>query len=280
MGSGGPRSTAPAACAPAVRLAPALPPRPPTVPSASAHPWPASRRATASTPTRRSPVAAREDPRGIDDPRSQRFTSAWGLQRRVQAQLLDHQLWCLGCDIRSPEGNLLLAFGFERHRPPAGRTGSSAYRLRDAGRSSTIVCWGFGIAVETTDERLFLRRHPFLVEHYTGDARETIGFDLPARRPGLSLADDDAPRQAFASLARLWASYERWIASTAPATWRRQCWAERPRHVRRALRFGADELERGWMAMAGALLAAAPHGRGPLPPSASPLLTGSAHSHA
>jgi hypothetical protein len=40
--------------------------------------------------------------------------------------------WCWGQDIRRPEGNLLLASGFERHRPPPDVAGNRRYVLRGA----------------------------------------------------------------------------------------------------------------------------------------------------
>ncbi|MCS6839908.1 MAG: hypothetical protein NZ701_03935 [Roseiflexus sp.] len=72
-------------------------------------------------------------------------TQAWPtlpahLQQRG-AELLHLQCWLWGCDIRRPEGNLLLEYGFSRQRPPAGATGSSAY-LRTADPDTVIVLGG------------------------------------------------------------------------------------------------------------------------------------------
>jgi hypothetical protein len=49
--------------------------------------------------------------------------------RRRGAELLHLQCWLWGCDIRRAEGNLLLAYGFSRQRPPSGAAGSSAYLM-------------------------------------------------------------------------------------------------------------------------------------------------------
>ena len=45
---------------------------------------------------------------------------------------MSQQLWCWGRDIKSPQGNLLMNYGFERHRESGkGSSGSSCYRLDD-----------------------------------------------------------------------------------------------------------------------------------------------------
>lgn len=59
------------------------------------------------------------------------------------AQLLHQQCWQWGHDIRSPYGNLLLDYGFQRHRPPLGQMGSTRYQMRLSARS-TMTLWGFG----------------------------------------------------------------------------------------------------------------------------------------
>lgn len=70
---------------------------------------------------------------------------AWPDDFRGLCQLLLHQqCWCWGQDIRHPEGNLLLAHGFERVRPPAHVQGSTRYQLRLSARS-TVTLWGFGL---------------------------------------------------------------------------------------------------------------------------------------
>lgn len=181
------------------------------------------------------------------------MAAEWGSGRQVRGQLLDHQLWCLGCDIRRPEGNLLLAFGFERRRAPAGANGGSAYRLTCDVEGVTVTCWGFGIGVEVDDRRLFLRRHPFSMELVGADVLRTVGWEVPPRMPVLALAEDVSARAALARACGVWRAYERWVESTVGASWRLRCWGERPRHVRRRLRFEAGALADGWCAVAASL---------------------------
>ncbi len=65
--------------------------------------------------------------------------------RRQAARLLAQQFWLFGCDIRRGDGNLLLQFGFEKCRPPAGsRVTASRYTcVYPSGRG--IILWGFGM---------------------------------------------------------------------------------------------------------------------------------------
>jgi len=67
----------------------------------------------------------------------------YGVVARRAAPLLNQQCWCWGCDIRRPEGNLLLEYGFTRRRVPPGKLGSSAYTLELG--DAAVVLWGFGL---------------------------------------------------------------------------------------------------------------------------------------
>lgn len=64
--------------------------------------------------------------------------------RREAAGLLDQQLWCWGLDIRRPEGNALIAFGFERVPVAGGIRGSNAY-VATVGEGITLGLWGSGL---------------------------------------------------------------------------------------------------------------------------------------
>ena len=60
------------------------------------------------------------------------------------AALLEQQMWCWGQDIRCPEENLLLRYGFTRVRSPEGISGSSASMLPQDD-DHTMTLWGFGL---------------------------------------------------------------------------------------------------------------------------------------
>src|SRR5689334_2275112 len=77
------------------------------------------------------------------------------------AALFHQQMWCWGCDIRRPEGNLLLMYGFERERPPEGVHGSSSYFLHTPTERG-IRLWGFGLFFTQQGQgSLFLQRYGF-----------------------------------------------------------------------------------------------------------------------
>ena len=64
--------------------------------------------------------------------------------------MLEQQCWLWGRDVRYSAGNLLLAYGFERARPPQGTIGASAYQLRlladeSHPRERLVALWGFGL---------------------------------------------------------------------------------------------------------------------------------------
>jgi hypothetical protein len=81
----------------------------------------------------------------VSQPTATWTADAWPEDFRRLCQLLLHQqCWHWGQDIRHPQGNLLLAYGFKRVRPPAGTQGSSRYQLRLSSRSA-ITLWGFGL---------------------------------------------------------------------------------------------------------------------------------------
>ena len=65
----------------------------------------------------------------------------------------------LGRDIKHPDGNLLLQYGFERLRPPAGVSGCSQYTLRTG--EVTIRLWGFGVYIGR-EQGIYLNRYEFL----------------------------------------------------------------------------------------------------------------------
>ncbi len=77
------------------------------------------------------------------------------------AELMHFQCWLWGCDIRRPEGNLLLEYGFSRQRPPAGAAGSSAY-LASRAPDTVIVLWGFGAFYgDPAQGGVYLKRYEF-----------------------------------------------------------------------------------------------------------------------
>jgi hypothetical protein len=71
----------------------------------------------------------------------------WRFPERLVSRgtkLLSQQLWYWGCDVRRPEGNLLLDHGFARTRPSEGVQGSTIYALEPT-PGAQVILWGFGV---------------------------------------------------------------------------------------------------------------------------------------
>jgi len=165
---------------------------------------------------------------------------------RIGAALLHQQCWCWGCDIRRPEGNLLLQFGFERFRPPQRESGSSRYTLRIHG-SATLHLWGFGAAWQDGGGATFIARYEFqpapLVARCLAAeiwAREQLLFQPLAQDVRLlSLAH-------AAHFCRFNAAYERWVLQTAGSRYRQDAidqWE--------TCSVGAGEFAEAWTYLAG-----------------------------
>jgi hypothetical protein len=78
---------------------------------------------------------------------------------RAAQPLLDQQLFCLGEDIKHPDGNLLCALGFVRERDVSGTV--SHYRRMDDG-GVVLQVWGFGLFYSQPEMGgLFLERTRF-----------------------------------------------------------------------------------------------------------------------
>lgn len=98
------------------------------------------------------------------------------------ASLLNLQCWLWGQDIRRREGNLLLAAGMNRLRPPADVSGCSQYSVR-VGSGFTLKLWGFGIYCGR-EEGCYLNRYEFVprkavqqdcwTAHFFANASRTI----------------------------------------------------------------------------------------------------------
>lgn len=146
--------------------------------------------------------------------------------QRTGAPLLNQQCWCWGQDIRHPEGNLLLRYGFERHRPPDPTRGSSVYRL-PLTPERTVILWGFGVLyAQVGAGGLFLADSDFTL-HITADMSPLAAVHTLAELPGLH------PPQTPQEWQRTWmqaatllhwiSTYERWVSATYSQGYRQTC---------------------------------------------------------
>ena len=74
-------------------------------------------------------------------------------------RVIDVMLWCMGRDIESDEGDLLLLFGFSKQKVPKHIRGSNRYHIVFHGYE--IVVWGFGMLVHDHNIGVFVNRHRF-----------------------------------------------------------------------------------------------------------------------
>lgn len=168
--------------------------------------------------------------------------------RRRGTSLLNLQGWCWGRDICRPNGNLLLAYGFDRHRPPTGKLGSSAYSLK-LGAARSVVLWGFGLLYnDPANGAVYLPRCGFAPQL-------TSSVELPAtiwemaQLPSMQTPVASAEwRSLFAliSAALTWiAGYEQWVVASVGIEYRSRCVTEWKRS-----RLAATEIAANWQQLA------------------------------
>ncbi|QAT86413.1 hypothetical protein EJ065_4871 [Corallococcus coralloides] len=166
--------------------------------------------------------------------------------RRDGDRLFDVAMWCLGQDVRCPDGNVLLRHGLVREARPPGVEGQSAYqgRLLDGGR---LTLWGFGALCESCGGAIFVPRDGF-VPRWVEDARGPAFRveDVGVRRDVATGSERRAARAGLARLADWLAEYEAWVARDVGLAWRRECLAAR----RKASPIPAEELSTAWRRLA------------------------------
>ena len=160
----------------------------------------------------------------LDEPKEEILAPYW----LRGAALLHQQCWCWGQDIRRPQGNLLIEYGFTLARPPEGLTSSSRYTLSRP--DTRLTLWGFGIGYGCEPRGgIYVNRYCF-VPRWLDDS---FALDLiwqPAQLAGLrrplTRREVRRSRQLLQSLMRWIASYERWVEGRHGLDYRRHTLAE------------------------------------------------------
>lgn len=155
------------------------------------------------------------------------------------SQLLDQQMWCFGQDIEYPHGNLLIRFGFARHRKPASNARISAYSFHPA-PGSQIVLWGFGLFYGAEGYGgMFLRRFQFCPTWTAAPALSECVWDpenIPDLRTAASAEQKVCVRHLLADALAWLAGYESWILDTVGVAYRQDCLERWPKAVLEAER--------------------------------------------
>ena len=146
--------------------------------------------------------------------------------RRDDLALVHQQFWLFGCDIRRPEGNLLLELGFTRERPPQGVDGSSAYLL-DRGAGRTLILWGFGLFVgEPGLGGIFVSRFrpdPHLMPQPSLPVSVWDAGGLPPRHKPRSPQEWVSARVLLVDALNWITGYEQWVQKTVGEPYRADC---------------------------------------------------------
>jgi len=162
----------------------------------------------------------------VSEPKATWTATSWPNDFQALCRLLLHQqCWCWGQDVRQREGNLLLAHGFERVRPPLGTEGGSRYQLRISSRS-TITLWGFGLYYSRCGRGgIYLNRYDGLLRycHHAGFLDGVWSpAALPLMRPAPLGDIQDSNLTYLAGKAACWiSSYEEWVLGRFGLAYRR-----------------------------------------------------------
>lgn len=148
--------------------------------------------------------------------------------RRRGRVLLNQQLWLFGQDIRRPEGNALIDYGFRRTRPPEGLKAGNTYSITEPDGTG-IFLWGFGLFFHHP------ARGGIFIPRFTFTPRLARFVGLPDRawawpqlqecRVPRGVYQWATARYLFIPALRWIAAYERWIVRRRGPDYRTACLA-------------------------------------------------------
>jgi hypothetical protein len=146
--------------------------------------------------------------------------------RKFAEQLMSQQLWCWGRDIKSPSGNLLMNYGFERHREPGkGSSGSTCYRLDDG--PLHVALWGFGMFYgERSLGGLFVGRYDFRPRWANLESLSSAVHypdDLPPFGRPAGVRQWKAAHRLCRNMLDWILNYETWVTQQAGVAYRQRC---------------------------------------------------------
>lgn len=165
-------------------------------------------------------------------------------------------MWCWGCDVRHPDGNLLIRHRLMRHASPDPRF-HSAYRAILPG-GTYLTLWGWGIWSANREwGTLFIPRSHFRPQ-YTAHAQLCPSVWQVTHIPRMNGPCDPSEHRSAHCLLHhtfLWVSrYETWVQTVMGPGYRERAVASWPQ--RRRLRgMPADEMALSWRNLADSFMA-------------------------
>jgi hypothetical protein len=142
----------------------------------------------------------------------------------------DYQMWCLGCDIKRQEGNLLLDFGFKKESPPFAEFGSSRYTLAIE-KCGCLYLWGFAALLTFNQDCLCLKRFEKMPRYSNTDESLSICWH-PSHLPHIAFPKNEEQiaraTQLLSLIAQQFLKYEEYVVKVTPYSYRKTCLARKP----------------------------------------------------
>jgi hypothetical protein len=149
--------------------------------------------------------------------------------RRTGKVLLHQQCWFWGKDIKSPQGNLLIGYGFKRHPAPAEQSGCTAYRLRLPNKG-LLLLWGFGFYCSQPQHGgVIVGRYEFrprLTPLVNPPMPVWESEQIPGRTLPQTTVEFSRALSLLARALRALSNYEEWITGEIGLDYRRQLMQE------------------------------------------------------
>lgn len=138
---------------------------------------------------------------------------------------MEQQVWCWGRDVECSEGNLLMEFGFQRHRDRATVDRATCYRL-DEGELH-VGLWGFGMFFGSRQlGGLYLDRFDFR-PGWAPIESLSLAIHFPDELPVFARPRGQSQWQRARKLWKMalnWiADYESWVRVNLGVVYRRHC---------------------------------------------------------
>ena len=145
--------------------------------------------------------------------------------RRFGGKLMEQQVWCWGRDVEYDDGNLLMRFGFERHRDHSDANRSTCYRLDQEGLH--VCLWGFGMFFGRREfGGLYLDRFNFCPQWAPVESLSLAihwPCDLPPFARPQGQPQWQRARELWTSLLAWVSEYEAWVNDQVGLPYRCEC---------------------------------------------------------